>query len=193
MHTSARPVMKAPALDGRPSNTSQPAIIGPRPLSGESELLANLTRAAPACVSRPFTITLKTPTDQPLLRTRPVTTGIITLTVRQESTPRPAEQQVTFSFFQSPQPSLSLSSLFLFFSIADHTPTLLTQAASKSCSSMWGVFLPAVRASSHPCTESLRSTLHPDRAFPTPTPRGENGKKVVALQGMDTLRDVQIP
>lgn len=51
MHTSARPVMKAPALDGRPSNTSQPAIIGPRPLSGESESLANLARSA--CLRHP--------------------------------------------------------------------------------------------------------------------------------------------
>lgn len=192
MHTSARPVMKAPALDGRPSNTSQPAIIGPRPLSGESELLANLTRAAPACVTRPFTITLKK-------------TNRSTVTKDQTSHHRnhhphrssrvdaaPSRTAGNFSFSNHLNP-LSLSTLFLFFSIADHTPTLLTQAASKSCSSMWGVFLPAVRASSHPCTESLRSTLHPDRAFPTPTPRGENGKKVVALQGMDTLRDVQIP
>lgn len=193
MHTSARPVMKAPALDGRPSNTSQPAIIGPRPLSGESESLTNLSRSA--CLRHPPVHDYSEDTNRSTVtkETRPVTTGIITLTVRQESTPRPAEQQVTILFPITSTLSLSLSTLFLFFSIADQTPTLLTQAASKSCSSMWGVFLPAVRASSHPCTESLRSTLHPDRAFPTPTPRGENGKKVVALQGMDTLRDVQIP
>lgn len=72
------------------------------------------SRAAPACVTRPFTITLKTPTAQPLLRTRPVTTGIITLTVRQESTPRPAEQQVTFLFPITS--TLSLSQPFSFFS-----------------------------------------------------------------------------
>lgn len=152
------------------------------------------SRAAPACVTRPFTITLKKTNRSTV--TKDQTSHHRNHHPHRSSRVDAAPSRTAGNFFFFPITStlsLSLSSLFLFFSIADHTPTLLTQAASKSCSSMWGVFLPAVRASSHPCTESLRSTLHPDRAFPTPTPRGENGKKVVALQGMDTLRDVQIP